>query len=174
MLNQNNRTGGPGGCALKTFPVSNIAGARFMQSSWDLSQLYWEPPGFRYYFSFLLLIWVVTGLKIIKIWRTLRRAEMQDLQACVARDGELRTSVLSLLRWMGLTLLGWGLFMSVSVGDVSASFLAGSAKGKLPVLMFIRGYAPTLTMALVTAIVLYIVHWWLSKRIEKVAQSGKP
>jgi hypothetical protein len=156
-----------------TFPVSNIGGAKFMQSTWDLSQLYWEPPGFRYYFLFLLLVWGVTGTKIIKIWRRLRRTETQGWQAWAAHDGELRTSVLTLLRWTGLTLLGWGLFMSVSVGDVSASLLAGSAKGKIQVLLFVRGYAPTLTMALVTAIVLYLVHWSLWKRIETLAQSGK-
>lgn len=144
-----------------------------MQSTWDLRQLYWEPPGFRYYFLFLLLVWGVTGTKIIKIWRRLRRAETQGWQSGAGYDRELRTSVLTLLRWTGLTLLGWGLFMSVSIGDVSASLLADSAKGKIQVLLFVRGYAPTLTMALVTATVLYLVHRSLWKRIETVAQSGK-
>jgi hypothetical protein len=114
-----------------------------MQSTWDLSRLYWEPPGFKYYFLFLLFVWGLIGTKIIKIWRTLGRAESEGLEAWAAHDRQLRTSVFALLRWAGLTLLGWGLFMSVSVAVVSRSLLADSAKGQLQVLVFIQGYAPT-------------------------------
>jgi hypothetical protein len=47
------------------------------------------------------------------------------------------------------------------------------AKGKIEVSVIVRGYAATLTLALVTTIGLYLLHWSLRKKIEVLPHHGK-
>jgi hypothetical protein len=90
----------------------------------------------------------------------------------LAHHKKLRLSVSALLHWAVLTLLGWSLFLSISIGDACFMFLT-QAKGKIEVSVIVRGYAATLTLALVTTIGLYLLHWSLWKKIEVLPHDGK-
>jgi hypothetical protein len=142
-----------------------------MQSSWDLRQLTWSPPGFIYYFFFLLSVWVASGAKIYEIRRATKRIERDRGTGNFGATtyNELRVSVSILLRWAGLTFLGWSLFLSISIGDLRFNTVKEKIDAAdIPV--FVRGYAATLTMALITIIVLYLFQWSLWKKIETLTR----
>jgi hypothetical protein len=136
-----------------------------MQATWDLRQLNWEPAGSKFYMLFLLLVWTFAGAKIFRLWWAMRRMRNASISCAASAIQNLQASNSSLGQWTGLTLLGWGLFASFSLGSLCTSLLNQNI-GNVDILLIVRGYAATLTMALLTVTVLFMFHWNFLKKIQ--------
>jgi hypothetical protein len=103
------------------------------------------------------------------------RGAMKRVQNAAA-DGSsndirsLRTSSFGLQKSIGLTLLGWGLFASLSLGDVCWNLMTQRRIEPVEVLLMIRAYAETLTITLLTVLALYLAHWYWFRKIEHFEQ----
>jgi hypothetical protein len=80
----------------------------------------------------------------------------------------LEISSTSLRQWIGLTLLAWGIFASVSLYHGCNRLLDSKSTGSFMILFVIQDFSTTLTMALLVVLFLYLVRWHMLKRIERL------
>ena len=71
----------------------------------------------------------------------------------------LEISSTSLRQWIGLTLLAWGIFASVSLYHGCNRLLDSKSTGSFMILFVIQDFSTTLTMALLVVLFLYLVAW---------------
>jgi hypothetical protein len=133
----------------------------------DPRYMYREPStALKLYLLFLGIVCFVCFARLIKIWRIAppfalsRRigdANYQRLLTCLSK---------SLLQWIGLTFLGWGLYMSTSVYDVSGRLLDQKRIGRADIAFVSWDYAVILTMALSVVLFLFVSRWHMLNRID--------
>lgn len=141
----------------------------------ESTQVQWDPvyidrgPStvLKLYGLFLLVASVVTLSNLVRVWRavlpfstkspTVPSAYLKLLQACAERFG----------RWIGLTLLVWGLLTSTTVYDICNALLVEKTTGRNEILLLIRDFSTTLSSALFVVLLLYLARWHTLTRIER-------
>jgi hypothetical protein len=137
-----------------------------MQATWDLRQLSWEPPGGTLRLLFLLIVWVLAAVNISRMWRATRRIRTRTTQDGSSDRRIAQRCSRSLRHWMVLTLMGLGLFASLSLGTTCTRLLDQRAVERVEILLIVRGYAAFSTLTLLTAAVLHVLRSHLLKKIE--------
>jgi hypothetical protein len=138
-----------------------------MQTTWDLNQLNWEPPGANLYLLFLLLVWIFGAANMFRMWRATKRIRARAGHDTSSETRIARTSNANLSRGMSLTFLCLGLFVSFSLGKACTGLLLERTVSTAEILLIVRGYAAFLTLTLLTiTIITYVLRWYLLKRIE--------
>jgi len=129
-----------------------------------------EPSGIlKAYIFFLLTVCVVAIVKLVRSWRLVPPFRSATHEANLTR---LRMTIESLRYWRGMTYQGWGLFASIGLYQLCNRLLDQRRVGDLLVVFLIREFSTALTMALLVALFLYLVQWYLYRRAEKLASLG--
>jgi len=80
-------------------------------TSWDLRSMTSEPSSaVKIYILFLFVVWIVTSVKLIGIWRMAGPFPAQRQRENPAYESLLQSSAASLKRWIRFTGFGWGIF----------------------------------------------------------------
>jgi hypothetical protein len=151
-------------------PSRTAEGIMLQESStWDLRYISREPSNsMKYYVVFLFAVCILAGVKLVRVWRAAPPFRLSRNAGSAAFLHSLETSSTSLRQWMGLTLLAWGIFASVSLYDGCNRILDPKSTGSFLILFVIQDFSTTLTMALLVALFLYLVRWHMLKRIERL------
>jgi hypothetical protein len=137
------------------------------QATWDYRNMVWEPSvGFRLYTLFLVIVCITAAGKLFKVWRAAPPFRLHFKASCATYIRDLKTCSSSLQQWIGLTFLGWGIFSSLELIDISSHFLEQGIVRGAGVLLLMANYATALSMALFVVLFLYISRWHMIKRIE--------
>jgi hypothetical protein len=135
----------------------------------DYQHLIREPStSFKLYVLFLLASCVVTGTKLIRVWRAAppfrlsRRANSPEYLEL------LRRSRRSLKQWIGLIFLSYGILFSTSLYDVCNRLLGDNRWGSEAILLVVEDYATGLNMALWVVVFVFLARWHMLKRIERL------
>ncbi len=141
-------------------------------TSWDLRTMTSEPStALKIYILFLFVVWIVTSVKLIRIWRMAGPFRAQRQRENPAYESLLQSSAASLKRWIRFTGFGWGIFASKSIYDFCDRLLDQKTVGSLVVVFFVRDLSTALTMALLVALFAFLVQWHIGRRIENLAKS---
>jgi hypothetical protein len=119
----------------------------------------------------LLVVCIITGVKLVKVWRTAPPFRLKCQAQNPAYCQLLQTSAASLKQWIYFTFLFWGIFTSVSLYDVCVRLLNLPAFGGLLLINVILGFSTSLTAALLVVLFAFIVRWHIVKRIENLRNS---
>jgi len=125
----------------------------------------------RVYVLFVLAVWIVTSVKLLKVWRVVpplrsyRQAQNPGYQKL------LEESDSSLKRWICLTLIGWGIYASYSVSDACYRLLGLKSVGQFIVLGVVEEFSVGLTLALLAVLFAFLVRWHVIKRIQRLGNS---
>jgi len=136
-------------------------------TAWDPRAMHAAPTAiFKIYFLFLLTVSVVAFVKMMLVWRIVppfRRARQELGAEYLAL---LKSTVDSLRYWRSLTYQGWAIFTSISLYELCNRLLDDRRVGDLLVVYLVREFSTTLTMALLVALVVFLLQWNLHRRME--------
>jgi len=140
--------------------------------AWDPRAMHSVPTAiFKTYLLFLLTVSVVAFVKMMLVWRIappFRTARQEGGPAYLAL---LKSTVDSLRYWRSLTYQGWGIFASISLYELCNRLLDDRRVGDLLVVYLIREFSTTFTMALLVALLVFLLQWNLHRRVEKLGKS---
>jgi hypothetical protein len=137
--------------------------------TWDLRTLMPGPSlGFKFYMLFLLVTWVTASVKIYRVWRAAPPFRLSRQSDSPSYLRQLQISSCSLQHWIGFTFLLWGTFASISLSGTSFRILNDRVITKAAILFGVIDCTMALNMALFTVIFLYVIRWYLAKRIERL------
>jgi hypothetical protein len=138
-------------------------------TTWDLRDMPPSPStGMKLYMLFLLVACVVAGAKLLTAWRgapPFRSARQANNPTYVA---SLQAASLSLKHWMGCIFLVWGIYASVHFYDACAGLLLQKTVGGSAIFFVVQDFAAALNMTLLVALGLFLVRWYLVRRIERL------
>jgi hypothetical protein len=141
-------------------------------TSWDPRALIVEPAAsLKLYMSFLLVVCIITSVKLVKVWWKVPPFRTEGKKDNHPYSLLLQSTVASLKQWMSFNYLGWGIFASTSVYNLCNRLLDDKRVGSLVVVMIIREFSTTLTMALLVALFIFLTKWHISRRIEHLRKS---
>jgi hypothetical protein len=136
---------------------------------WDLMQMgRAHSTSLKLYSVFLFIVWIVAFIKLIRIWRQawpFRLSRQTDNPAYLKL---LLGSSSGLLQWTLVTFLGWGIYMSTNLSEACVELSSRRVIGSGIILDLIQDYAGILAVTLVTALVLFLIRWYMLKRIERL------
>ena len=140
--------------------------------AWDPRAMHSAPTLiFKIYLLFLLTVSVIAFVKMIPVWRIeppFRTARQKGDPAYLAL---LKSTVDSLRYWRSLTYQGWGIFACVSLSELCNRLLDDGRVGDLLVVYLIREFSTAFTMALLVALVVFLLQWNLHRRVEQLHNS---
>jgi hypothetical protein len=137
--------------------------------TWDLRNMHAAPSaGMKLYMLFLLVACVVAGAKLLKAWRGAPpfRSERQANNPTYV-DG-LSAASISLKHWIGCIFLVWGIYASIHFYDACAGLLLKKTVGGSAIFFVVQDFAGALNMTLLVALYLFLVRWYLVKRIGRL------
>jgi hypothetical protein len=137
--------------------------------TWDLRNMHPAPSaGMKLYMLFLLVACAVAGAKPLKAWRgapPFRSARQANNPAYV---DSLQAASISLKHWIGCIFLVWGIYASIHFYDACAGLLLQKTVGGLAIFLVVQDFAGALNMTLLVALYLFLVRWYLVKRIGRL------
>jgi hypothetical protein len=143
------------------------------QTGWDYRRIIQEPSaGYRLFVLFLLLTGVVAIAKLVKTWRGAPPFRLSARKDSLSYLQELQATAVSLGQWIGFTLLGSGIFASVSFVDVCHRLLDEQVLGLATLVIVLGDYSFALSMVLFAVLFLYLVRWHVLRRIEYLRKSA--
>ena len=138
--------------------------------TWDLHP---EPSiGFNLYILFLLVACVVASAKLIKAWRGagLFRSPHQIHNPAYVQN--LDAASISLKHWIGCTFLVWGCYFTSHLYNVCSGLQASRTIGTQTILFVIQDFAAGLAMTFLAVLFLFVVRWYVVKRVERLRAGG--
>jgi hypothetical protein len=134
---------------------------------WDPRYTYREPStALKLYLLFLGIVCFVCFAKLIQIWRIAPPFALSRRIVDGNYSRRLKRLSKSLQQWIGLTFLGWGLWMSTSIYDVSGRLLEQKRIGGADIAFVSWDYSVILTMALSVVLFLFVSRWHMLNRID--------
>jgi hypothetical protein len=124
--------------------------------------------GFKVYVLFLLVALIMTSVKLLRIWRTAPPFKLSRQSNNIAYLKLLETSSGSISRWLGCSLLAWGLLASISVTTFCNNCLTATQVGRTVMLFAVREFSVNLSAALLVALFLFLARWHILARIERL------
>jgi hypothetical protein len=141
-------------------------------TAWDLRAMHSTPNAItKTYILFLLTVSVVAVVKMILVWRIVPPFRKAGPEYSPAYRTLLESTVKSLRYWRSLTYQGWGIFASISLCALCDRLLDERRVGALLVVSLVEEFSTTLTMALLVALVVFLLQWNLHKRMGKLDNS---
>jgi len=125
----------------------------------------------KLYVLFLLVVGVVTTTKLVKLWIAAPPFRLNRQSPNPAYWRHLENAKTSLKQWMAVTLLVWGIFISVSVYDVCNRLLDQKAFGGLLLISIIADFSTALILCLLVVLFTLLVRWHVVKRMERLQRS---
>jgi len=141
-------------------------------ASWDLRHMTLEPfAPLKIYLLLLLVVCIIAAIRLISLWRMappFRAHRQHDNPTYLPL---LQSSAASLKRWSRFIGFGWGLFASTSVYDFCGRVLDEKSVSRFVTVFYVREVSTTLTMALVVALLAFLIQWHIGRRIENLARA---
>jgi hypothetical protein len=144
-------------------------------TSWDLNTMTdaHAPSGVtKLYMLFLLVTWIVAGLKLINGWKEAIRSRALEPPMRLTTVQKYLVDITSLQRWMWLTFLAWGACLSINLtnnlGRLQYDHLALEHPWAL--LHILVDCLIFSTMTLITVAFIFLARWYLSNRIERLSR----
>src|ERR1700737_4146457 len=137
-------------------------------TTWDLR---YEPPpissGLKLYMLFLFFICIITGIKVVRLWRDGRSArKRQDMNHGYPQ--RLQVASISLGQWIVCTFLIWGILSSIPLYDESNGLLASKTVPTSAILFTIEEFSTLLTLTLLVVFLLFLARWYVLRRLGKL------
>jgi len=142
-------------------------------TTWDLRSVNPPvPPGFGLYLLFLLVAFLTSIAKLVRVWRPAPpfRLERQEKNSAYVQMLEVVSR--SLRQWTTCTFLAWGILACHGLYEICNGLLSEKAVGHFVIIFVIKGFLMTLNMALLTALVLVLIRWHILRRIEWLRQTN--
>jgi hypothetical protein len=137
--------------------------------TWDLRDMHPAPSaGMKLYMLFLLVACVIAGAKLLNAWRAappFRSARQANNPTYV---DSLQAASISLKHWIGCIFLVGGVYASIHFYDACAGLLLQKTVGGSAIFFVVQDFAAALTMTLLVALYLFLVRWYLVKRIQRL------
>jgi hypothetical protein len=143
-------------------------------AAWDLRAMHSTPNAIiKTYILFLLTVSAVAFVKMMLVWRIVPPFRKARPEHSPAYRALLESTVESLRYWRSLTYQGWGIFASISLYALCDRLLDEQRVGSLLVVSLVEEFSTTLTMALLVALVVFLLQWNLHKRVTRVLNPGQ-
>ncbi|HKM83973.1 MAG TPA: hypothetical protein VJY15_23825 [Candidatus Acidoferrum sp.] len=137
-------------------------------TSWDLRAMVEISPAERLYMLFLLLVFIVGLVELIRTWRLIPSSKVAPDTQSAARIKQLRNAATKLKQWIYITFLACGFFTSYELYHVSDRLLTERIHSGFVELWSFQGLFVLLEMTFLVAIFVFLVRWHIVKRIAKL------
>jgi len=134
---------------------------------WDPVYIWREPSAsFKLYLLFLLIVGVMCCVKLLRIWWLAPPFKLSRQSKNTSYLRLLQITSRSIAQWIGLTFLGWGIYMSANLKNVCERLLAQKVVGSANMVFVLYDYAALLTVTLSTLLFLFVARWHVLRRID--------
>ncbi|MGB2679286.1 MAG: hypothetical protein WAN12_19565 [Candidatus Acidiferrum sp.] len=139
-------------------------------TSWDIHAMpVGLSPAERLYVLFLLVVFVVALVELIRTWRSALSSKLSLPTESATHLKQLRNAATKLKQWIYITLLVCGFFTSYELYHVSDRLLTERIRSGYVELWSFQGLFVLLEMTFLVATFVFLVRWHIVKRIAKLS-----
>lgn len=137
--------------------------------AWDFRSMTRTPStSVEIYIFFLLFVFVVASIKLIRAWRAAPPCRLSRQTSNAAYLQSLQASTDSLRQWIGSALIGGGIVASTSLTHFCYRLLGEKGVERLAPLFAMLDFSTTLSLTLLVVFFSFLVRWHLLKRIDQL------
>ena len=138
---------------------------------WDMTQLPCGSKEGSTLLLFLLVVVIVLGWKIARVWRIAKPFHERLPENQSEYVGLLKRTIQSLSRWIQLTFLLWAFFLTVSVSKISQAVITGLTHNRWLWWCPVREIGGITGAMVVVVTGAFLLRWSLERRLERIDES---
>jgi len=138
---------------------------------WDMTQLPCGSKEGAMLLLFLLVVVIVVGRKIARVWRIAKPFHKRLPENQSEHVGLLKHTIQSLARWIQLTFLLWVFFVTVSASKISQAVVTGLTHNRWFWWCAVREIVGITGAMVVVVTGAFLLRWSLERRLERIDKS---